>query len=600
MSAMRTVILLVSLLLPALAPAATRYRIVKVGEAMWFEDSAGKKFFSLGMDCAGGCYGHWEKQPMEAKRREWISRSLAEWGFNTAACWSSPSLWQGRYVMDQIYPSFSPEEMDSFDDASWGWSAQDSVQKELEGFQGKQEVVGYFLMNEHKWQTGKLLFFYRSLQPNAPGSGALREFAASFYGNDIRNLNKAWSTSLTGFEDLCRSIVGEGGVPEDFLNGWRNRVAAKFFEKYASLVRSIDPGCLILGERNAGPPDVEYMKAVAPAFDVISVNDYNRYGTLNPVYREYFEATGKPVIITEWSFSGFDEPGLKSLQNIDVYTQENRAFGYRKYVMNAARAPWMVGMHWFLWNDYGPWKNRGAIKSRRGREFVPDNNMGLVSHDEKETYRTLVKECARTNREVEAVHAVAAMPGAKADVLPPPKVVVPRFAKEPKIDGRLEEWKAVPAGKPGLGNSLRGEPKYAHTYKVAWVPGGLYLAVDASDSHLDWPGKDWAWEGDYLEVSLRNGATTTGDSGTGIYMMISPRGEGGGPHVWSWGEEDMGGVKVARKDRKGGFTLEAFIPVSYTGMKELAAGNALEGWLSYHNQSDLYDTWWNAPLILAP
>jgi len=596
---MRTVFFMVALLLPAIVQGATRYRIVKAGEVVWFEDQSGKRFFSLGVDCAGGCYGHWEKEPIEAKRREWISGSLVKWGFNTAACWSSPSLWQGRYVMDQLYPSFQPEEMDVFDDASWAWNAREDVRTELAAFQGRHEVVGYFLMNEIKWRTRKLLLVYRGLQPDTPGSRAFREYASGFYGNDISRLNKAWSVSFTGFEDLSRSTIGDDRAPEDFLDGWRNRVAGRFYEKYAALVRSIDPGCLILGERNAGPADLEYVKAVAPAFDVISVNDYNRYGTLNAIYRKYYEATGKPSMITEWSFSGFDEPGLKSLQNIDVYTQESRAYGYRKYVMNAARAPWMVGMHWFLWNDYGPWRDRKGKISARRREYIPDNNMGLVSHDEKETYTTLVEECARTNAEVEAAHAAAVTPPPKADEARPAREETRRFARAPKVDGVLGEWKGVPGRKAGPGNALRERPAFNHIYKVAWTPEGLYLAVDATDTHLDWPGKGWEWEGDYLEVRLRGGATAAEDSDDGVYMMISPRGEEGTPYVWSWGEKDMGGIRAARKDRKGGFTLEAFIPEPYLGTGALEAGRQFNGWFTYHNQSDLYDTWWTASLVLA-
>jgi hypothetical protein len=597
---MKAALFLLGIFLPALAPAETRYKVVKAGEAFWFEDQAGKRFFSLGVDCAGGCYGHWEKSPMEPKRREWISRSLVEWGFNTAACWSSPSLWQGRYVMDQLYPSFQPEELDVFDTETWGYTAHENIKAELAGFLGKPEVVGYFLMNEVKWRTRKILINYRSMRPEAPGSRALLSFTRSFYGGDIRLLNRAWSTTFTGFGEVCRSMIGNEGVPDEFLDAWRNVVAGRYYAEYAALVRSVDPGCLILGERNAGPPDLEYIKAVAPAFDVISVNDYNRYGALNGRYREYCGATGKPVMITEWSFSGFTQPGLKSLQNIDVYTQENRAIGYRKFVMNAARAPWMVGMHWFLWNDYGPWRNWKAIKSRRGREYVPDNNMGLVSHDEKETYATLVRECARTNAEVAAVHA-AAVSGTRArDEGPAPEETVPRLAVDPVVDGRLGEWRAVKAVRPALRDSLREKPAFNHSYRLAWTPAGLFLAVDATDTHLDWPGEGWAWEGDYLEVSLAPGGPGGTGPRDGLYMMIAPRGGTGEPFAWGWGEQDLSGIRAKRRDRKAGFTLEAFIPASYLGKKGLEAGAKLEGWLSYHNQSDLYDTFRPARLVLAP
>jgi hypothetical protein len=108
----------------------------------------------------------------------------------------------------------------------------------------------------------------------------------------------------------------------------------------------------ILGIRHQGVPDIEFFRALAPYFDVHSINDYNRYGHLQPAYAELYRATGKPMMITEFSFSGFPHRGHKSSLFVDLYTQENRSVGYRKYVLQAARAPFMIGMHWFMWMDY--------------------------------------------------------------------------------------------------------------------------------------------------------------------------------------------------------------------------------------------------------
>jgi hypothetical protein len=87
-------------------------------------------------------------------------------------------------------------------------------------------------------------------------------------------------------------------------------------------------------------------------------------------------------MITEFSFSGFPHPGHQSSLFVDVYTQGNRGVGYRQYVLQAARAPFMVGMHWFMWMDY-------ARQSQAIHGFPPDENVGLVSNDEAETYEEL-------------------------------------------------------------------------------------------------------------------------------------------------------------------------------------------------------------------
>jgi hypothetical protein len=584
-------------LLAGAAGAETRFKVVMEGGACWLKDPDGRRFFSLGVDCAGGCYGHAEDAPMAAGRREWISGLLGKWGFNTAACWSSPSLWDGRYAMDQIY-ALNPDYLDVFDDAAWGAETEKTVRGELETFLGRPNVVGYFLDNERKWSPEKTFERYRKMGTGTPGSRALAGFAREFHGDNIGVLNRAWKSSFKGFEGVAGS--GKCKPPGDFLAKWRNRVAGEYYRRYAALVRSLDPGCLILGERNAGPPDVEYVKAVAGAFDVISVNDYDRYGTLSGIYREYFSATGKPVIITEWSFSGFPESGLKSLQNIDVYSQENRAYGYRKYVLGAARAPWMVGMHWFLWNDYGPWKDWSRTAKGRRREYVPDNNMGLVSHDEREVYEILAAECARTNAEVSSVRAGAVMPAPPSEKKAVP---VPLAMYVPKVDGMLADWPQALALKPEVSDSLHEGLTVNQVNYLSWDPAGVYVGMDTDDTRRDFPNADWAWEGDYVSVSFAFGRSGTGSAEREASFQVSPTGggpDGKQPYVWSWGDRDCAGIKAVRRDRTGGFTMEIFAPASFLYGKPLSAGTMADVWLGYRNQSDIYETSWTGRLELRP
>jgi hypothetical protein len=40
-------------------PQAHEYiRVVQENGTWWFQDGSGHKFFSLGVNCVGGCYGH--------------------------------------------------------------------------------------------------------------------------------------------------------------------------------------------------------------------------------------------------------------------------------------------------------------------------------------------------------------------------------------------------------------------------------------------------------------------------------------------------------------------------------------------------------------
>src|SRR5687767_8783733 len=78
---------------PASPPQHHAYiRVVRDHGVWWFQDGGGQKFVSLGVNCVGGCYGHAEDTPLPPARKAGIVARLKDWGFNTAACWSSPSV----------------------------------------------------------------------------------------------------------------------------------------------------------------------------------------------------------------------------------------------------------------------------------------------------------------------------------------------------------------------------------------------------------------------------------------------------------------------------------------------------------------------------
>jgi hypothetical protein len=127
------------------AEAHEYIRVVQENGVWWFRDGSGHRFFSLGVNCVGGCYGHAEETPIDPSRKAQIVSALQGWGFNTAGAWSSPSLWDELYVTDRIYTDFSEVTHDVFDESFWsGWMA-DRLKAEVQPFLGLKNFVGYFL-----------------------------------------------------------------------------------------------------------------------------------------------------------------------------------------------------------------------------------------------------------------------------------------------------------------------------------------------------------------------------------------------------------------------------------------------------------------------
>jgi agarase len=567
----------------------------------WFVDGAGKQFFSLAPACTGGCSGGVGDQHVPPNR-EAILGYLKSWGFNSLGTWSAPNLWHELPYAEEIYHSFDVSSMDAFDEEAWT-QAEPEVAGLTKPFLEDRNLIGYYLDNEPPWTSPRgFLQTYLQMGRGEPGSRALVESLKSYYGGDIGRLNAEWDSSYGGFEELPRSKMPPDSyaLEQGFLKSWKAQVLSEFYGHYAGLVRRFDPHHLILGERHAQVLDLDVAVAIAKHFDVISINDYNRYGHLKPEFAEIYAATGKPILNSEWSFSGFPKPGQRSLQFVDVYSQANRGRGYSKAVLEAARAPFMVGMHFFLWEDYAR-QDIGAEgtegKAKAGKEIMgyePDENMGLTNSQGR-PYEEFVSWCRWANGQVEAAHR-AALP------FPSPtpvtqKVSIPAFS--PQVDGDLGDWAGRRALKPVLGPSLLSKPPFQHSYYLSWDNQALYVAMDGTDSHLDHPAdKSFDWEGDCLEVSLEPWSWPDKQQDYSTTFRLYPAGggeDGNQPRVAGWGgylETNELPAKVVRKDKPGGFTLEARIP--FAGLHGLPPQPA-SPWkvhLSYQNVNEIYTTDW--------
>ncbi|MCD9020858.1 hypothetical protein [Cohnella silvisoli] len=382
----------------------SKYYSLKQVNGRWtFEDGAGKSFYSLGVNCFNYGLGI----PMEEKLigkyggpgwyERWAADKIDEvrgLGFNTLAAWHDNYFaklaipktieircsrkskmvnngWGGYGFPDVFDPSFAA-------------SAHDAM---VETFYNKgvdlaedPSLIGLYTDNElHWWGTsgqwgmddpgkGKndtnLVEDYIKLPADASGKKAWVAFLQERY-HTIERLNELWAAEYEAFEDLLwikeyRTV--ESVYEQDKLE-FLKIIAESYFRITTEILRMYDNNHLILGCRLVGTstPDV-VLEVMGRYVDVMSVNFYSFDVPKDYLDRAY-GITGKPMMITEFSFGAGRSAGFDLITNgaqlTHVRDQKRRGESYRKFVTQAARLPYMVGSHWFALYDF--WDRNGLI-----------------------------------------------------------------------------------------------------------------------------------------------------------------------------------------------------------------------------------------------
>jgi len=160
----------------------------------------------------------------------------------------------------------------------------------------------------------------------------------------LDTFNERWGTRYASYEDVLNETTESpqaeelGALQSHFLR----TVAAEYFRVCAEAIRRYDPNHLILGCRFAGYAPPEVVQSMGDAVDVVS---YNNYDFLPPVekLRQIHEWTGKPILLTEFSFKAMDS-GLPNTRGAGkpVATQQERAEHFDQYVTALLDLPFAV------------------------------------------------------------------------------------------------------------------------------------------------------------------------------------------------------------------------------------------------------------------
>lgn len=398
------------------------FRIEKVGNAYWLVDPLGYLFISKGVnhvDYNGDYspalgYSPYNRNIMSKYRTtdRWIEVTvsrLIRWGFNTVGSWSSKELQKylpytlilnilGGYGFDWAsgrMPDVFAETYELYVDARAKQICSEYANDSL--------LLGYFIDNEPRWgpdwrTPNHLLDDFMKLPSTATGKRVAVDILSKVYG-DISLLNREFGTEFKSFGEL---LEYSGPLPNtDRVREARLEFIRRYIDRYLGLavqaIRRCDPNHLILGFRVAGPPkDIfarEAYKAASKYFDVFSINLYNFPRPPFDILEDLYKLTGKPIIITEFSFRARDS-GLPNTKGagLTVDTQQERANITKQFILDLIKMPFVVGYHWFQYFD----------QPKEGRFDGENSNYGIVNIED-EPYDEMVKMFTEVNFEVEKI-----------------------------------------------------------------------------------------------------------------------------------------------------------------------------------------------------
>lgn len=396
------------------------YKTEKKDGRWWLIGPEGRKFYSLGVNCVTMTDVDIDSSALKYETgpswfKNWADEKLAgiqDMCFNTLAAWHHMYYWGNGYPKTvEIRMSVHAAKVNNV----WGVGFPDvfdpsfemSVHKTLiDCFYGKGEVllkdeglIGYYTDNElHWWGSGG---YWGSNQPGAesketglvddyiekPGTSFGKKAWVSFLTEKyktIEALNNAWQSEYTCFEDLLhlQHYMADEDIFQQDKTDFLRLIAERYFSITSKALKAYDPDRLNLGCRFAGATTPRVvLEVMAKYVDVISVNFYDHLYKYKAYLKHLHTVTGKPVMITEFSFCAGREAGYltstNGAQSVLVRDQKKRGEYYRRFVDEAFELDFLIGTHWFALYDFsgnvhGLIGNYGLydVKDRLWEEFA--------------------------------------------------------------------------------------------------------------------------------------------------------------------------------------------------------------------------------------
>lgn len=355
-----------------------------IGSRWWLVTPEGNVFFAKGVESVD--LGPDRNNPPADKEKYLndLTAQLKSWNFNTAgnqrikvpgmaysvnlglASSSTPDMWVLGIVPDFFSPEFK--------------AGVDKRAAELcPGLSKDPWLIGYYTDNEIRW---------------VPDIRSNQSVLEAFLKKDPNS---------AGYKRAMVFLKEQGRTPEtmtfDDMAAFLEIAATEYGKTVSAAIHRYDPNHLILGSRFNSRAPLQLTRGLAPYYDVFSFNNYDYRA---PIYklREITNISGKPTLITEFSFKAMDSGLYNTIGAGDpVATQQDRADLFTNYVQDLARLPSCLGFYWFKYRDQ---PKQGAGTRSPGGWGGENSNYGVVKIDGS-PWTLLVNRMKEVNSTIEEI-----------------------------------------------------------------------------------------------------------------------------------------------------------------------------------------------------
>ena len=254
---------------------------------------------------------------------------------------------------------------DVFED-SYAKRIEAATKRTCEQHRDNPNLIGYYWTDTPRWdleltrvrRNHDWVSYIRSLPSNAAGNKAYVDFLRKQYSNSIENLNKAFRTQLSSFDDIATTDLNNiellrPGVRESD-EAFLGVIARRIYSVAKNALDRHDPQALVFGEKYKGHdhPD-SVLTAAAEFVDVISIQPGPEFGPFpgqgrheqifdGTYFSDLHQKTGKPIMIADHAIS-WDSPNRPTTLWYQYPTQEEAVRSYERYLTSAAASPIILG-----------------------------------------------------------------------------------------------------------------------------------------------------------------------------------------------------------------------------------------------------------------